>query len=306
MQKAANKHSFSQQNQLQKLLLDKKKEDEYAYQFKPPASNAQLSDFEQKFEVQLPELYKAFLRIHNGGFICSGSWAEYIWETGNTDLPRDRSLVLLSIEEISIIYSGFVDSINEYLGGYFYPFDMIPFAEAENFEYLVFKNIEGDEKDSPVFDGEPGIGIGSRGKLFDSFNDFLCAYIENDGFVLTCKQMAKHKSEKYKRKLFESLSTNRYDKINTLDKPEEIIKTTTEQLNISDPDFILLGLRAEAHLKLENYKSCILDCNKALRSEKDYLWILALRWYAYYLAGHEKQAETEKERVLELENNNCY
>lgn len=303
MQKAADKNRPNKTSGILKKLAMKKGEDEYAYQFSPPTTQEKIKEFEKKYEASLPDSYKSFLLMHNGGFLCSGSWAEYIWETGNTDFPRDRSLVLLSIEEIEEIYSGFIDSINEFLGGYFHPFDMIPFAQACNNDYFVFKNSGINETESAVYDGAPGIGLGSRGVLFSRFIDFLEAYIKNDGYVLTNIQMAEHKADKYKRTLFESVSTNKYDDLYLYrnEKSQEIIDITTEMLRTSPNNSILLGLRAEAYRNTENYKACILDCNKALRKEKEQLWILALRWHAYYLAGNEVQAEIEKKRLAELE-----
>ena len=120
-----------------------------------------------------------FLKLHNGGFICNGHWAEYIWETGNKSLPKDRSICLYSVDEI-IEFSNQVQIFADTLRELNYELlKIIPIASTLNGKYVVMKN----EIHSAVYSIEYFEKHLIFTEMHPDFKSFLKDYIVNEGYI---------------------------------------------------------------------------------------------------------------------------
>jgi len=183
-QKEANREVKVRINKIFDLIQLKTEEDRFAVQFNNPTDNETIGMFEDEMGIKLPLTYKLFLLKYDGGFICNGSWAEYIWETGNIGLPREKSSLIFSIEEILEEYL-YLNSLgfNEHDDNLNNESVAIPFGRTAGGGYFYFRNSNSVNTLSPVYYSCMGADTVPGKKLFDSFCDFMEQYIKNNGKV---------------------------------------------------------------------------------------------------------------------------
>ena len=153
------------------LAKQREEGDRYQYHLDDPVSPENLKALEDLLCL-IPDNYRSFLLAHDGGFICNGHWAEYIWETGNTSLPESSSIRLLSSEEV---YSGVKRSCTDS------PEIVVSFiiALTPNDKCLILET----EKESPVYAGYNDGEEWRRDLLYTNFKSFFLDYVENKGYI---------------------------------------------------------------------------------------------------------------------------
>lgn len=147
--------------------------------FAPPASPEQIDGLQQYIQLPLPDSYRLFLRMHNGGFFSH----ERPDKADDIHMATEawNSNQLLGVEEIA----DYFDRIRYKFSGRYIRF--IPFCHTQGQELLVFSTIGETSDDSPVFDAwhEVGPDDWMNQKLYDGFAEFLEAYIEKFGDIRT-------------------------------------------------------------------------------------------------------------------------
>ncbi len=147
--------------------------------FEPPASAREIAELEQYIQLPLPESYRLFLRMHNGGFFTN----EMLDDPDEIRLETQawNSNQLLGTREIA----DYFDRISHKFRGRYIRF--IPFCHTHSQELLVFSSIGEASDDSPVFDAWHEVGPDDwlNQKLYEGFAGFLEAYIKNFGEIRT-------------------------------------------------------------------------------------------------------------------------
>ncbi len=149
--------------------------------FQPPASAKEIADAEAVMGLSLPEAYRMFLRLHDGGFISPDpvdeaderAFADGCWNShhlrGCADLVREYQDAFLREKDID-------PDLEEW------PY--IPFCHTDGQEVLVF-GPRGPNGIEPVLDAWHDVGPAEWGVLADSFADFLRTYVDSEGFPPT-------------------------------------------------------------------------------------------------------------------------
>ena len=154
------------------LLVKQMEEgDPYQYHFNNPVTAEDLEALEELLGV-IPDEYRRFLLAHDGGFICNGHWAEYIWETHNTSLPESSSISLLSAEEIYSTVKKTCTDDSE-------PVSSFIIALTPNDKYLILET----KKESHVYAGYNDEGVWRRDMVYTNFKSFFLDYVENKGYI---------------------------------------------------------------------------------------------------------------------------
>lgn len=273
------------------------KDYEYEIQFNDPPSPQDIIELEEDIDVELPVSFRLFLENHNGGFICNGHWAEYIWETGNKDLPRERSLYLFTLDEIREEYEYYWDSI--YINGF--PFNglivpPIPFGRCANGDMLLLREIEEGEPESPVFDGSKGRDHKIRGILFENFTAFFREYIDKMGYVLSFEEHAEMASEKYEWDYLVNIGAAQVEAIQYREPFEKRMAYFSQFLNDDIRKEYTLCLQARSFINTDAYKTRDL-CTEALKMNKNNLWARTLKCYALYKTHYDEEARAEWEEI---------
>jgi tetratricopeptide (TPR) repeat protein len=281
----------------------KNADDVYEIQMNRPARERVIGEFEHYGVVLLPESYKKFLRKYNGGFICNGHWADYIWETGNLDLPRERSVYLYSIEELFEEYErqeelGWEENSTDPV--FYMP--PIPFGRFANGDFLMFREMEADSGESPVFEGANSDAYKCRGKKFVSFPDFLNTYLEKMGYLLSEAEKAEQWARKHEEQWLSALDGNEcnarlfnesYEK--RMQHYAPFIKNGKKRNEIS------LCLKARFCVFEKEFTEAVELCSTAIKLNPQNLWALSLRCFAYFSLLQDDNAFQDKKTILEAE-----
>jgi hypothetical protein len=146
--------------------------------FRPPASPAAIEATESAIGLTLPDCYKEFLLVHDGGFIdiCFNDPTDPLFRM---DTAESNSHSLFGCHEITKSYRDLSEFAEPYEWRGKWPF--IPFCRTRGQEKLVFGPPDCDGE-MPVIDAtEQGAPNNGWGVLYPNFEAFLDAYVSGDG-----------------------------------------------------------------------------------------------------------------------------
>ena len=140
--------------------------------FNPPATEDEIRDVEQKLNIVFPASLRQFYLTFNGGFFADESWLEKdVTNVRQRETIQWNSNHILPLEDIK---SGF---------GNRYP-KCVPVIHTHTQEFLAICNpLNNDE--SPVYDAFHEYPPHQWGILYETFQDLLDDYINNDGNIKT-------------------------------------------------------------------------------------------------------------------------
>lgn len=153
--------------------------------FRKPATEKAVADLEREMGSELPEAYKAFLTVHDGGFIHE----EAILEEELAESLGDaawNSNVLLGVEEIraqfadmKTVLAAAAEVFGEVDGIY------IPFCHTSGQELLVFKGPLKGTADAEVLDAFHEVPPSCWEPVYASFAELLDEYVRTEGEIKT-------------------------------------------------------------------------------------------------------------------------
>ncbi len=236
-------------------LLDEliKSEENFIWDFNPPADEDFIKRVETAFGIILPESYKTFLKRHNGGYI-TGIPMKTVKAGMDKETISWNSDVFMSIEEILEKYEDWKDMnwklIDKFKGAYPY----IPFCSTAEQEVLVFVNQGKRQEESAVYDAFHEEPVSCWGILSENFTSFLAEYIRSKG----------------KPNLHSELEGNAgqlTDELNTKENLQEKILRARAYLSFYPGHSLSYNELGEAYEKLGDYPSAMENYSKCIEMD---------------------------------------
>ncbi len=154
--------------------------------FRKGATENEINDFEKYLNIKLPIILKNFYKLNNGGCFADDSW-------DSTDLTNKSELgtiywnsnYFLSLEEIidSYNFKGKYESINFKEQEKETNMRLIPILHTEGQECIVWNATK--ENETPILDAFHEYNADEWDILFNSIEELLENYIENEGNIET-------------------------------------------------------------------------------------------------------------------------
>jgi hypothetical protein len=218
--------------------------------FDPQYHPEEIELMEKAFDIRLPESYKAFLELFDGGFIFGPSLMS-VAERGDMETVRWNSFVLFGIRELMSHYEDLVDrdwKVYDFEG----PFPYIPFASTPVNELLVFVNRPWGASESPVFDAFHEEPADAWGVVAPTFGDFLLQYLDSGGNPSSIGSESDLKATEMRWEPDPGTWEG-------LQKPKAVIRRTTAYLKLYPYDRYALKERAAAYEKSGRFEEAQKD-----------------------------------------------
>lgn len=225
--------------------------------FNGPASDQEISSFEERNNICLPASFKRFLKYANGGMIISERLNSLLDTTPNREDIIWNANYIYSLDRMETAYKEMSswDFGLPYQSYVSYPF--IPFLHTESGEHLIFITLEEGQTESAVLDAYHEETPETWGVVADSFATFLDAYIDAAGYPNLLGELANGNA-------LELVDPLLNPPMNKEETAEEVIKRTTAILK-KHPDRhwqrVLRGLAFRDQGKMEN---ALRDINRAI------------------------------------------
>ncbi len=245
----------------------------------------EIETVEKAFSIQLPQSYKYFLNLVNGGMILENNIHFYTdmteWEP---DGPKWRSFYFYTLSELKEKYYDLKFENGLFVEDFDGIFPLIPICNTPKQNTILLVSQKGHKKESPVFITTDIEDINTYVQIADNFHSFIGTLVENKGFPeLTCDEGNPLMS------IF--LYDNKIVDIATKKETnEEIIKRTTASI-ILDPksewDYLERG---NAYEDLGLRQKALADFNQAIVLESNVSFFYYCRGNLIYEYGSARKA----------------
>jgi hypothetical protein len=134
-------------------LAKMKASPDYFTHFNPPANQLKTIIFEKMNQINLPDSFKKFLKLFNGGMMVYDYQDEFLQTQADFEMYKRDSVYLLSIEEVEKKYAHMCTLALQRGNRNVHPYPFIPFCELPDNTFLLFVNKPDSVIESPVFLG---------------------------------------------------------------------------------------------------------------------------------------------------------
>lgn len=167
------------------ILLDKlvkmKASPDYFTHFNPPANELKTIIFEKMNQIYLPDSFKKFLKLFNGGMMVFDYQDEFLQTQADFDMYKKDSVYLLSIDELEKKYAHMCTLALQRGNRNMHPYPFIPFCTLPDHTFLLFVTKPDSVIESPVFLGCHNKSEKTWGMIAPDFASFFELYLHHLG-----------------------------------------------------------------------------------------------------------------------------
>jgi tetratricopeptide (TPR) repeat protein len=266
------------------------------YDFNIAAELSDIEIFEKAFSLVLPDSYKEFLQIANGGMITEYDWSD-IPHFSDDDAygPKMTSNLFFSLTEMRDKYLDFRGEKWLMEKSFIGVHPLIPICRTSQHNLIFIVSEKKCTQESPVFIAFDNSNLETCEQIAPNFNAFLGDYLKNDGFP-------NFKSYNGNNQLGDYFRENEILKIaEHLDHYSKVLEKVEALMILFPDDPWNFVERGSAYIEAEKYKLALDDFNKAIELKSNISYFYFCRGDLILKYGSARKALIDLDIAVKLE-----